>query len=73
MVEHVNIPNFIDKLIGMCRPFMKKELVSILKYRKTVEEAYEAVPADLWPKDYPNGTAPAIEELHGRRSFWTPS
>lgn len=65
MVEHVNIPTFIDKIYAIFRPFMKKELVSILKYRKRLEEAYETVPADCWPKDYPNGTGPTVEELHG--------
>lgn len=65
MVEHINMPSFMDKLIAICRPFMKKELLSLLKYRKHMEDAYENVPANIWPKDYPNGMAPSIEELHG--------
>lgn len=70
MVEHINMPIFINKLIAICRPFMKKELMSILKYRNKVEDAYETVPADIWPKDYPKGTAPSIEELHGTFNFF---
>ncbi|XP_063709297.1 uncharacterized protein LOC134837836 [Culicoides brevitarsis] len=68
MVEHINMPSFIDKLIAICRPFMKKELMSLLKYRKNIEDAYETVPAEIWPKDFPNGTSPSIEELH--ESWW---
>lgn len=71
MVEHINMPSFIDKLYAICRPFMKKELMSLLKYRKHIEDAYETVPADIWPRNYPNGTAPSIEELHGTLYFIT--
>uniref|UniRef100_A0A336MDN5 CSON013467 protein n=2 Tax=Culicoides sonorensis TaxID=179676 RepID=A0A336MDN5_CULSO len=68
LVEHINLPHFLDKLLALCRPFLKKELMNILRYRKNMEEAYETIPAEIWPKEFPNGAGPSIMELH--ESWW---
>lgn len=47
------------------RPFIDKDLLSKLKYRRILEEAYENIPPKVFPSDYPGGKAPPLEELRG--------
>lgn len=47
------------------RPFIEQELLSKLKYRRHLEEAYENIPQNVFPSDYPGGKAPPLKELRG--------
>lgn len=65
-VENINMPNFIDKLLALVRPFIRNEIMCLLRFRKEIEDAYENIPRDIWPQEYnPNGKELSIEELHG--------
>lgn len=48
----INIVPFMDKILALMNPFMKKELTSILYLHSDINEFYKFVPQDMLPKDY---------------------
>ncbi|XP_037812411.1 clavesin-2 [Lucilia sericata] len=53
----INIVPFMDKILALMNPFMKKELLSILHLHNTLEDFYKFVPKEILPQDY-NGPEP---------------
>ncbi|EDV92764.1 alpha-tocopherol transfer protein-like [Drosophila grimshawi] len=48
----INIVPFMDKIMALMSPFMKKELTSILYMHSDINEFFKFVPRELLPKDY---------------------
>ncbi|TMW50066.1 hypothetical protein DOY81_004876 [Sarcophaga bullata] len=48
----INIVPFMDKILALMNPFMKKELLSILHLHNTLDEFYKFVPKQILPIDY---------------------
>lgn len=48
----INIVPFMDKIMALMNPFMKKELTSILYLHNDINEFYKFVPQDMLPQDY---------------------
>lgn len=69
VVEHINLPTIIDRAVAFFHPFIKADLMSMLKYRKNIEESYENVPQEMYPCDYPGGKGPSLESLYGEQNF----
>ena len=64
-LQFFNIVSFIDKILLLVKPFMKKSMFDMLQLHSSVEPVFQHVPAKMFPNDYPDGTAPSIDELHG--------
>ncbi|XP_011179298.2 alpha-tocopherol transfer protein-like [Zeugodacus cucurbitae] len=48
----INIVPFMDKILALMTPFMKKELTSILYVHNNLEDFFKFVPQSILPKDY---------------------
>ncbi|XP_023163648.1 alpha-tocopherol transfer protein-like [Drosophila hydei] len=48
----INIVPFMDKILALMNPFMKKELTSILYLHNDINEFFKFVPREMLPKDY---------------------
>ncbi|KAH8383350.1 hypothetical protein KR009_008065 [Drosophila setifemur] len=48
----INIVPFMDKILAIMTPFMKKELTSVLHMHSDLNEFYKFVPKQMLPKDY---------------------
>ncbi|XP_033245245.1 alpha-tocopherol transfer protein-like [Drosophila miranda] len=48
----VNIVPFMDKIMALMNPFMKKELTSVLHMHNDINDFYKFVPREMLPKDY---------------------
>ncbi|XP_017855598.1 PREDICTED: alpha-tocopherol transfer protein-like [Drosophila arizonae] len=48
----INIVPFMDKIMALMNPFMKKELTSILYLHNDINEFFKFVPREMMPKDY---------------------
>ncbi|XP_017848799.1 alpha-tocopherol transfer protein-like [Drosophila busckii] len=48
----INIVPFMDKILALMNPFMKKELTSILYLHNDLQDFYKFVPQQMLPKDY---------------------
>ncbi|XP_062125107.1 alpha-tocopherol transfer protein-like [Drosophila sulfurigaster albostrigata] len=48
----INIVPFMDKIMALMTPFMKKELTSILYMHSDLNEFFKFVPQNMLPKDY---------------------
>lgn len=64
-IHFFNLVSFIDKILAIVRPFMKQSLWDILYLDPKIEDTYECIPPDVFPTDYPGGTALSVRELHG--------
>ncbi|KAJ3618112.1 hypothetical protein MTP99_006143 [Tenebrio molitor] len=63
-LHYINVVPFADTLIGMAKPFMKKELVDMLNFHdESMETLYKYVPKEIMPKDY-GGEGPSLATLH---------
>ncbi|XP_065354584.1 clavesin-1 [Calliphora vicina] len=63
----INIVPFMDKILALMNPFMKKELLSILHLHNTLDDFYKFVPKEILPQDY-NG--PEMEMINMREVFY---
>lgn len=65
-MHFVNIVPFMDKLLALMKPFMKKELFDVLHlHTDDFSTLYPYVPKRCLPKNY-GGEAPSFEELHSK-------
>ncbi|KAM7363670.1 alpha-tocopherol transfer protein-like [Cochliomyia hominivorax] len=63
----INIVPFMDKILALMNPFMKKELLNILHLHNSLEDFYKFVPKEMLPKNY-NG--PEMEMIHLKEVFY---
>lgn len=62
-IHVINTLSFIDAIMTLVRPFMKKELTDMLEFHSgKMENFYSHVPKSLLPKDY-GGDLPVFPEL----------
>ncbi|XP_059622651.1 alpha-tocopherol transfer protein-like [Phlebotomus argentipes] len=59
----INTLSFIDKILALVRPFVKKELVSLVHFHTDMETVYPMIPQKMFPKEF-GGKADSILELH---------
>lgn len=71
-LQFFNIVPFVDKILFLVKPFMKKSLFEMLMLHQSIEQTYNYIPPQMFPKDYPKGTAPNIDELYGEWWFFFP-
>ncbi|XP_037922806.1 alpha-tocopherol transfer protein-like isoform X2 [Hermetia illucens] len=48
----INTVPFMDKLLAIMKPFMKKELMNVMHLHQSVETFHEYVPKEYLPEDY---------------------
>lgn len=61
----INTASFIDKILALIRPFVKKELISLVHFHTDMETVYPLIPQKLFPKEF-GGKADSILELHSK-------
>ncbi|XP_050313257.1 alpha-tocopherol transfer protein-like [Anthonomus grandis grandis] len=62
-IHFINPFPFIDKLLALMKPFMKKELLDMLHVHNSIETFFEHVPIECLPKEY-GGQMDPIKVLH---------
>lgn len=60
----INTVSFVDKIVALMRPFMKKEMVDMLMLHPTLDTFYKYVPKEMLPLEC-GGNAGSIEYLRG--------
>lgn len=63
-LHYINTVSFMDKILALMRPFMKKELIDVLHLHSTVESFSKNVSTDQLPNEY-GGKAGTFNELRG--------
>jgi hypothetical protein len=63
----VNTVPFLDKIMMMIKPFMKKELIDILHFHTGMETLYPFVPQNVLTSEY-GGQAGDSKELNGKQA-----
>lgn len=63
-VHIFNLVPFMDKILNLVRPLMKKELFELIELHSSIESLQKVVPAEILPCDYPGGKADSIEKFH---------
>lgn len=63
-LHYINAVSFMDKILALMRPFMKKELLDVLELHSTVESFSKNVFSDQLPNEY-GGKAGTFNELRG--------
>lgn len=63
-LHFINTVSFMDKLLALMRPFMKKELLDVLELHSSVESFGKNVFPEQLPNEY-GGTAGTFNELRG--------
>ncbi|XP_063929844.1 retinol-binding protein pinta-like [Zophobas morio] len=62
-LHYMNLVSFMDKIMALMKPFMKKELYDIIYLHNTIDDLTKYVPLECLPKDY-GGSAETVSELH---------
>lgn len=59
-----NIVPFVDKIVFLMRPFMKKKLWDVFHLHSTMESFYKFIDTEIMPSEYPGGTAHSLQYYH---------
>uniref|UniRef100_A0A1A9X1J5 CRAL-TRIO domain-containing protein n=1 Tax=Glossina brevipalpis TaxID=37001 RepID=A0A1A9X1J5_9MUSC len=62
-IHFINVVPFLDKILALLTPFMKKEWHDLLHAHNNLEDYFQYVPLDLMPKEY-GGPEVKIKQLH---------
>ncbi|EFA05290.2 Alpha-tocopherol transfer protein-like [Tribolium castaneum] len=62
-LHYFNIVPFMDKILALMRPFMKKELLDMLYLHNTVDDLVKFVPRECLPLDY-GGSVESTHVIH---------
>lgn len=63
-IHFINVTPFVDKVVSMIKPFMKKDLLQVLHLHSgTNETLYQFVPKECLPEEL-GGQSPSISILH---------
>ncbi|XP_050313073.1 alpha-tocopherol transfer protein-like [Anthonomus grandis grandis] len=63
-IHYINVVPFMDKILALMKPFMKKELIDMLYiHADSINTLYEHVPKECLPADY-GGQSESINILH---------
>lgn len=70
-IHVLNTQSIVDKIMMLLKPFMKKELLSMVHFytERDVEKIYGAVPKECLLEDY-GGLAQSIEKTHAHFIEW---
>ncbi|KAE9526635.1 hypothetical protein AGLY_013283 [Aphis glycines] len=70
-IHVLNTQSIVDKIMMLLKPFMKKELLSMVHFytERDVEKIYGAVPKRCLPEDY-GGLAQSSEKTHAQFVEW---
>lgn len=63
-LHYINTVSFMDKILALMRPFMKKELMDVLELHSTLESFSKNVFPEQMPNEY-GGKAGTFRELQG--------
>lgn len=63
-LHYLNTVSFMDKILSLMRPFMKKELMDVLELHSTLDSFSKNVYPDQLPNEY-GGKAGTFNELRG--------
>lgn len=66
-LHFINSPSFIDKILAIIRPFMKKELMDVLEIHTTMPPFLKSIPQDMLPNEL-GGKAGTIKDMHSKYS-----
>jgi len=64
-LHYVNPVSFIEKVINLIKPFIKKELMDLINIHPTKESLHKFIPLDLLPAEA-GGTASNAKDLHAK-------
>ncbi|XP_044740731.1 alpha-tocopherol transfer protein-like [Chrysoperla carnea] len=62
-LHFINAVPFMDKILALMKPFMKKELMDVLYTHTKLDEFFKHVPQRLAPSDL-GGQGPSYKEIH---------
>ncbi|XP_028140297.1 alpha-tocopherol transfer protein-like [Diabrotica virgifera virgifera] len=51
-LHFINIVSFMDKILALMKPFMKKELIDSLHLHIDAESAFKHIPKEMFPQEY---------------------
>lgn len=66
-LHFINVVPFMDKIMAMIKPFMKKELMEMLHlHTESIDSLYKFIPQNMLPCNYPSGKNQTfkLEDLH---------
>ncbi|XP_056648874.1 alpha-tocopherol transfer protein-like isoform X1 [Diorhabda sublineata] len=61
-LHFINIVSFMDKILALIKPFMKKELIDSLYLHTNTESIFKQIPKDVFPQEY-GGSCESIKIL----------
>lgn len=61
-IYFVNAGPFMEKILALMKPFMKKELMDILQVHNDLNSIYKLIPQSIWPIEL-GGAGGSEEEL----------
>ncbi|KAI4454616.1 alpha-tocopherol transfer protein-related [Holotrichia oblita] len=62
-LHYINVSPVVDKLLSMIKPFLKKEMASLIHVHTKMDTLYEYVPKEALPNEL-GGQAATYKELH---------
>lgn len=65
-LHFINIVPFVDKIVFLMKPFMKKELWEVFHLHSSMSTVYEMIDSSVFPQDYEQGEEKPLEYFHGK-------
>ncbi|KAI4454618.1 alpha-tocopherol transfer protein-related [Holotrichia oblita] len=65
-LHYINVSPVVDKLLSMIKPFLKKEMASLIHVHTKMDTLYEYVPKEALPNEL-GGQAGTYKELHAKQ------